>query len=306
MDIDKACEELAGEIIARLSAGEAPPWVRPWNGGSSPIPRNWVTGREYTGLFNPLILMIKGGGDSRWAGASQWKEAGFTIRDGEKPTSIWMPRFGCKGCKRSVKPWQDKCKCGAILRKDGREVEDSKGFIGFGSADVYNASQLANPPVVEGIPEIDPSKGWERASAIQAGSGAKIKHGGDRACYSPSTDVIQLPQPGQFTEVAHYWATSMHELVHWTGHTSRLNRDGIARFTGFGTDVYAWEELVAELGAAFLCHHIGIRVDGVSKGHDAYIGHWIKVLREDPRVLTKVASQASKAVALLLKASPGE
>ena len=307
IDIDTACADMAAAIIASLEAGETAPWVKPWKGVGSPLPVNHVTGKAYSGVFNPMILMFIGearfGGDTRWAGFSQWKGAGHTVRKGEAATTIYMPSFGCGTCKRSVMPWFDKCGCGAILRRDGKDVPNAKGFVGFGTVAVFNAQQLVKSPPVEAGGDIDPTIGYERAAAVVKAAGATLTHGGDRAAYSPREDRIMLPVAGAFKSPAEYWATSMHEHVHWTGAKSRLNREGIVGSDGFGGKVYAMEELVAELGATFLCYHLGVEPQGIDGNHTAYIAHWVKALREDARVLQKAASAAGKAVSFLLKAA---
>jgi antirestriction protein ArdC len=306
-DIDTACQDMANAIIARLEAGEPPPWVKPWKGTGSPLPVNHVTGKAYSGVFNPMVLMFIGdarhGGDTRWAGFSQWKAAGGVVRKGEAATTIYMPSFGCGTCKRSVMPWFDKCGCGNILRRDGKDVPNAKGFIGFGTVAVFNAQQLVNPPPVEAVADIDPTVGFERAAVVVKGAGATVTFGGNSAAYSPTNDSIRMPVAGAFNSPAAYWGTFMHEHVHWTGAKSRLNREGITSSDGFGGKVYAMEELVAELGSAFLCHHLGVETQGIDEQHTAYIGHWIRALREDARVLQKVASSAGKAVSFLLKAA---
>jgi antirestriction protein ArdC len=117
---------------------------------------------------------------------------------------------------------------------------------------------------------------------------AEIKHGGNRAFYVPSADYIQLPELDQFKSSADYYATSLHELSHWTGHESRLNRDFSGRF---GNEAYAFEELVAELGSAMLCAHN--KIDGQLQ-HASYIASWLKVLNDDPKNILKASALAQK------------
>src|ERR1019366_6173673 len=118
---------------------------------------------------------------------------------------------------------------------------------------------------------------------------ADIRHGGDRACYVPSLDFINLPELWQFKNVESYYATALHELGHFSGHACRLNRDLTNRFR---TKAYAAEELIAELCAAFLCAHLDIKGE---LRHAGYVGGWISLLREDKRAIFTAASKASQA-----------
>jgi len=141
----------------------------------------------------------------------------------------------------------------------------------------------------------------EAAERFFAATGAVVRHGGDKAYYAPRPDIIQLPAPESFRDAESYGATKAHELTHWTSHSQRLARD----FGGkrFGDTGYAREELVAELGAAFLCADLGITPDP-REGHASYIAHWLKVLREDKRAIFAVAAHAQRAVDYLHALQP--
>ena len=130
------------------------------------------------------------------------------------------------------------------------------------------------------------------ADAYFAAVAARVVLGGNRACYQPGTDTICLPDLAQFDQAAHFYATSAHEHVHWTGHPDRLARDLTGRF---GSDAYAAEELVAELGAAMWCAQAGISAT-TRPDHAAYLAHWLRVLRSVPRALVTVAARAQAAV----------
>ena len=144
-----------------------------------------------------------------------------------------------------------------------------------------------------------------RAAALVKGLDAEIRHGGGRAFYNIRQDFIGCPHPGQFNTVADYWATMLHEHAHWSGAESRLNRDGITKFSFFGSETYAYEELVAELGSAFLCHHIGVEREGLLDNHAAYIASWKKRLQEDPMVIRKAATEAGRVMRFLLDKGEG-
>jgi len=135
----------------------------------------------------------------------------------------------------------------------------------------------------------------ERIGAVDSfirATGATVRHGGNSTYYSPGTDTIQLPPFEAFRDKESYYATGLHELTHWTKHEKRLNRDfGRKRF---GDDGYAREELVAELGAAFLCADLGITPE-IRDDHAAYLGHWLSILKEDKRAIFSAAAHAQRA-----------
>ncbi len=131
------------------------------------------------------------------------------------------------------------------------------------------------------------------AEAYFSAVGADVRHGGDRAFYCPSQDFILLPNPEGFVDAASYYSTLGHEHIHWTGTEKRCDRQFGKRF---GDQAYAYEELVAELGSAFLCAALGL--DGKLQ-HPEYLGHWAKVLKAEPKTLWTVGSKASQAVAFL-------
>ena len=290
-------EKMADAIIKALDAGEASgKWVMPWD-RTSDFPTNPTTGKTYGGSFNGFWLMLAGTsyGDNRWAGASQWKKAGNLVKKDEKGTSIFFPRFKCAHCGVPV-GFAKKCRNGHELKK----AED-KAWSGWGTSYVFNNQQTRNPLESVEVKDVDPSVGFEKAAALVLKHGANLSHGGGRAFYRPSEDRIQLPEPGKFNTVADYWATSLHEHAHWTGHASRLNREGITKFGGFGSETYAFEELVAEIGSAFVCKHIGVERSGLFDNHVAYLSSWKKALKDDPKIVSKAISQAGAVMRYLVK-----
>ena len=290
-------EAMAKAIIAALDAGEASgKWVMPWD-SCGEFPLNPITKKTYGGSFNGFWLMLGSAryNDTRWAGASQWKKSGNLVKKGEKGTTIFFPRFKCAECGVSI-GFAKKCKNGHETVK-----AEQKQWSGWGTAAVFNNQQTQTPLEAVKVNDVDPSVGFEKAAKLVEAHGANLAHGGDRAYYSPREDRIQLPNPGQFKNVADYWATAMHEHAHWTGHSSRLNRDGITKFAGFGSETYAFEELVAEIGAAFVCKHIGVEREGLFDNHVAYLASWKKALQSDPSVISKAISQAGAVMRYLVK-----
>ena len=264
-------DSITNGIIEQLEKG-ATPWVKPWRADAS-ADANLVTGKAYQGV-NRLILGMAGmfGGftSNKWASFNQLKAAGYNVQKGQKGTAICF-----------YKPV-----AGTI---DADTGEQSKGYAVLKTYYVFNLSQT-DAPAEAIIPEQPaPFDASAACDATIIKTGAIIRHGGDAAFYAPSADAIQLPHKNSFDSAAHYYATALHELVHWTGSEKRLARKFGARF---GNPDYAFEELVAEIGAAFLCADLGIQGE---LRHAGYIGHWLKVLRDDNTAIFKAAALAQKA-----------
>jgi antirestriction protein ArdC len=285
--LDATLQAVVDSIIAKLEKGEIP-WVKPWR-GRSVIPHNGTTGREYGGLLNPLILWFaeegKGFNDNRWAGFGQWAKAKNPVRKGERGTVIAAPimtRF-------------------PVEKEDGSKVWVER-VKGWKDVTVFNNQQTVSPLPLAETKAVDPTEGFGAAADLLRRSKADIRHGGNRASYAILTDTINIPNAGDFNTVSDYWATMLHEMTHWTGHNDRCNREGIVKFTGFGTPTYAYEELIAEMGSAFLCHRLGVVRDGLIDNHAAYIQSWIKRLKDDPQVLMDATTEANKALRFLMSA----
>ncbi|PPC90846.1 MAG: hypothetical protein CTY34_06195 [Methylobacter sp.] len=276
-------ETVAEKLIEQLEQGTAP-WQRPWNsdevGGF--LPYNPVTGNRYKGI-NTLHLLSQDRNDNRWMTYKQAGELGGQVRKGEKGTGVQYWKFTDEQTKRDESG-------NPVLDGEGNSVkvvvklERPRVFF----ATVFNAEQIDGlPPLEKKEVTWDPI---ERAENILAASGAALNHnGGGRAFYRPSTDSIHLPDKGQFPTAENYYATALHELGHWTGHEDRLNRD-IAH--PFGSEAYAKEELRAEIASMILGEELGIGHDPGQ--HAAYVGSWIKALRDDPMEIFRAASDAEK------------
>lgn len=283
-------DKVTQSIINALEAGVRP-WMRPWNGpegcGGLPVRAN---GQLYSGI-NVVLLWtaaeIKGFSNARWMTFNQAKELGGMVRKGEKATMIvYASRFVPKDEKARAERDGDKA----------REISMLKQYF------VFNVEQI------EGLPEDyygKPAKAPETTKAklerldhleaYFAATKADVRHGGNQAFWSPGEDFIRLPDLDSFKDVESYYATKGHEFIHWTGAKSRLNRDYSTRF---GSEAYAAEELVAEMGSAFLCAVLGITPE-VREDHAQYLDHWLKVLRGDKRFIFTAASAAQKAVTFL-------
>lgn len=242
-------------------------WVRPWQNTGDGFPTNALTGKPYSGT-NAFMLLIAGGG--QWATYKQWQELGAQVRKGEKSTKILRP----------------------IIKKDPAQIKEDM-LIGFSAASVFSATQVDNysAPSIEPRPFEDSTE----AEAFVVATGAILNHsqdGSKGAYYVPSADYINMPAKELFVSEEEYYSTLLHELSHWSGHESRLDR-GLN--TGrFGDEAYAFEELVAELSSTFLCAYLGIH-QGYQDNHAKYLKGWLTVLKSDTKALMTAASQAEKA-----------
>lgn len=270
-----ACEKsdiyqtITDKIIAALENGSAP-WVKPW--ASLGAPRNAITGREYSGI-NTVLLAMTDYSSNQWLTFQQARQAGGNVKKGEKGTTVVF-----------FKPLTIKEK--AELQGDDKE----KVIPLLRTFTVFNTQQIEGLPekfTLAAQPQISNFEDNDAAENLL--NQAEIQYGMNRACFIPSLDKIHLPNKTEFKSIPDFYATSLHELTHWTGHKSRLARDFSGRF---GDAAYAFEELVAELGAAFLCATSG--VDGQLQ-HDSYIASWLKVLKNDKKAIFTAAAAARKA-----------
>jgi len=269
-------QDVTDRIVAALEAGPGE-WSKPWKSmGINGMPRNGKSGRHYNGL-NIWLLAIAGYSDARWYTFNQAKDLGANVRKGEKGTKIVY--------------WQ-------FIPEKVEGVETGKKIPLLRVFTVFNREQVEGLPadVGEVAPSIHLAGTHTEAMTVLEAVGADVRHGGDHACYSPAEDCIRLPNVEQFHTIENYLATRAHETLHWTGAEGRLNRDLKNRF---GSDAYAMEELVAEIGAAFLCAHLGVEGD---LQHPNYLAHWLKVLRGDKYAVFGAARAAQQAVDLILNA----
>lgn len=286
-------DEITDKIIAELEAGRVP-WVQPWGTAAAKaplaMPRNAATGRHYSGI-NVLILwgavVEHGFPGQSWLTFRQALALGGNVSKGERGTTVvYADRFVPDDEKRRA-------------RETGEEAQASPFLRRF---TVFNAAQCENMPDDLAIVAPPPPPGLiePQVEALIRATGIDFRIGGNRAFYVPALDYVQVPPPQAYFEPINWHRTALHELGHATGHPSRLGRDMAG---SFGSKKYAFEELVAEMNAAFCCASLGI-VPTVR--HADYIGSWLEVLREDNRAIVRAASQASKAANWLLGFLPGE
>lgn len=288
---------LSNKIIAAIESGNKLPWVKPWNAACLKS-YNMVSGHEFTGL-NSLVMMLAPFSDPRWATFDQWKNKNFSIKKGEKGTYLFKPNFKTSCCGAFMTPATNFCsKCSKRVREDnGSIVSGAVKLAGFSSYAVFNAEQLKESlPPLNDFPEVTPTQQIQQILKDCKEVIPSISIGNsDKACYLPLEDKIMLPAINTFSSQEAFASTLLHEVVHSTGSKSRLNRKGITNFSGFGSDSYAYEELVAEIGAAICCHHYGIQKEEVDTNHIAYVQSWVKILNNNKQIIKDAMFEAIKA-----------
>lgn len=274
--------EITNTIIAMLEKG-AGEWKCPWQSvAARGMPRNFTTSRAYTGV-NVLLLwnaaQQRGYERNEWLTFNQARDIGAKVRKGAKGVMCIFYKMVERNSK-----------------SEAGEAEGDEGMV-----PMLKPFWVFNVADVEGLPE-QPAPVLREFQAIEEGefilkaSGAQIQHGGNRACYSPAADLIRLPHPDQFKAPVNYYAVALHELAHWTGHESRLAREYGKRF---GDEAYAFEELVAELGSAFVMADLGLNQYSL-EGHASYVQSWLNVLKNDKSAIFTAAKAASAAHALIV------
>ena len=276
------CAAVTARIIEQLDAGVAP-WLRPWTtSGISDLPTNFATHRTYRGanVLNLWMTQTACGYDTaEWITFKQAIDLGACVRKGEHGT----PVFFVSALER-----EEKNAKGELVE---RHIPFWKCFTVFNVAQVDGLTARVPAP---------PKSEVERLANVDAyldAVGATVHLGGDRAYYSPATDSITLPRPEQFESGAAFYGTALHEHSHWVGGPTRLARQFGKRF---GDQAYAFEELVAELSAAFLCAELDIpgRLQ-----HPEYIASWAAVLRADSKAIWTAGARATEAVQFLHRAA---
>lgn len=287
-------EDVTAKIVRELEAGRFP-WAQPWLSAkgaargeaatiAAGLPKNVATGAQYSGI-NILLLWgaaIENGFDRQlWLTFKQARSLGGSVMKGERGSMVvYADKFIPKDEQKRV-------------AKEGGEAS----FVPFLKRyTVFNAAQCEGlpPDLAASAKPIPERETIERAERLIAATGADFRIGGDRAFYVPSQDFIRVPPQPAFFEQINYYRTCFHELGHWTGHASRLNREFKGRY---GSHAYAREELVAELSSAFVCASLSI---APTVRHADYLGSWLQVLKEDNRAIFNAASLASKAADFIM------
>jgi antirestriction protein ArdC len=276
-------DRITDRIVKLLEQGTVP-WHKPWNAKTG-WPRNYVTKKAYRGI-NVLLLATMSYESPYWLTFRQAWQLGGCIRRGEKSSSILF--------------WQQK-----TIQDTESGEERSVPLLRL--YNVFNVTQC------EGLGTMPESN--EKSEPIIAPKPAeivekmprkpKIKHGMTKSFYSPKDDCVSLPLQKRFGLEEEYYSTLFHELVHATGHETRLRRATLTEKAGFGTDLYCKEELIAEMGAAFLCGHAEI-VERTIDNSAAYIKGWLEALKSDTAMIVQAAGQAQRAADFILGTLPSE
>jgi antirestriction protein ArdC len=267
---------VTAQIVTAIENGVGT-WRMPWHttGTDAFSPINVVSKKAYRGI-NTVCLWATAQAKSydrgEWATYNQWQDKGGQVRKGEKSTTVVFWKFANEE------------------RQEGDESATASKFCFCRGYSVFNASQVDGyTPKVETIESI-PER-IAKADAFFACLGADLRHGGNRAYYTTADDHIQMPVLARFDENVSYYSTLAHEHTHWTAKADRCDRQLGKRF---GDSAYAAEELIAELGAAFTCAHLGLSTEP-REDHAQYLASWLKVLKADSRAIFTAASKAQQA-----------
>ena len=295
--------DLYEAITARVLEGlktKGLQWFRPWGDATTGFrPMNWSTKTYYRGINVMLLgseMFDKGYTHNEWLTYKQASEAKGQVRKGEKSTIIvyWVVSF----LHTPTGKWYNE----TDLKKAGIPRSECDERWSLRSFNVFNIAQVDSlePRNVIATPERNDEPvdaDWVLANYMSNGPALRI--GGDSASYRPSSDTIQMPAKESFVSQAAYYHTLFHEATHSTGHASRLKREGVTKVDKFGSEQYAQEELVAEIGAEYLSAVAGIEND--QQQSQAYINGWVSYLTDHPKVVVYAAQQAAAACEFILK-----
>ena len=287
-------KEVTQRFVDALKNG-APPWIKPWSDSAGAgRPTNAATNRKYSGINISILwsaATAAGYTSDRWLTYNQVSAVGGHVCRGQKSTVAILYR-DCDVKRKDATG-------AAVLDENGRPMIDTIKLIkGF---PLFNVAQCDGLPTetIEGSVHPHSQPAWnphQAADACLESRNVKIQVRGTNAFYKPREDIIQMPHKTAFNDGEAYYSTLLHEATHWTGHKSRLARPGITA-EKTPDEVYAFEELIAEIGSAFLCAEFGIRGD---LRHEGYVLSWIRGLENDSKAIFKASSLAWKARCYLL------
>ena len=271
----RSYDRITERIVELMEEGTVP-WHKPWQVKTG-MPRNLITQKPYRGI-NTFLLMAMGYESPNWLTFRQAVQLGGSVKKGEKscPVVFWKPM--------------------EVKDEQSGEVEKIPFLRLYHVFNVAQCEGLKNVPAADEAAIVIHAPGEIVAGMPQPPA---VKHGMTQAYYSPSNDTVGMPERKRFTTDDGYHATIFHELVHSTGHEKRLKRQSITERNGFGSDPYCKEELIAELGSAFLCGHSGI-VERTIDSSAAYLEGWLSKLKDDKTLIVYAAAQAQKAADFIL------
>lgn len=303
IDIEQSINALVIEGLKTSGMG----WFKPWRNAQGDLdnPVNWENGREYRGVNEWILnfeMMSKGYEYNQWLTAKMGYAKGGSNK-GQKGTPIIYWQIGFKVMNKGrAKYFRDQIPALKYAKSVGSKVEKSFTLREY---TVFNIAQFEglDPKVSDvPVPEVEEFTPIERAEKIikEWHNAPPIQHKSNRAYYSPSLDIINMPQPENFVDGDSYYKTLFHEAVHATGHTSRLNRfEGDAKHSSFGSQEYSREELTAEIGSMYLTGLTDIHPKDNDSNSIAYIKGWVKHLTDHPAECMSAMGRASKAVSLI-------
>lgn len=271
MKAHEVYQRVTDNIIREIEAGNLPPWLQPWRRKrrGSIFPRNAATKRSYSGT-NVLIL---------W---SQWLHCNYD-------QNLWLTFNQCRALGGNVRKGEKSTTVIFVKKLAIQDNDEEKLIPMMKTFAVFNVGQCDGLVLPDPLPERPEPERNQRVENFFDAVGAQVKWGETMAAYLPSKDLITMPARADFKNAESLYATLAHEHIHYTGHKSRLNRELSVRFK---EDSYAFEELIAEIGAAMLCAHLDVTGE---LRHASYCAHWLKILKQDSRAILTAASMASKA-----------
>lgn len=285
-------EKLVASLVELMEQGTAP-WRKEWAATTGSHHVNLVSGHRYSGSNVALLALqqiIRGSSLPYWVGRTQAKQQGWRPRKGSKGVYIIRPQMN------RYDQTDDKGR--PVMGPDGQPLVNA--WVSFKPVCIFNAADLEGEGLQEAIdkmanlPQRPQHERIDHAERILTAWQVEAVFQGDRAFYTPDHDRITVPPLPAFVSPESFYATWAHEAIHSTGHKDRLGRD---LYNQFGTPGYAREELVAELGAVMLCDRLEIGSNMVN--HAAYLGHWATLLKESPKILYRILSEARKAADLI-------
>ena len=283
--------QITNQIVEAIENG-ADSYTMPWHvsGADSPLPVNAESHRAYRGI-NVMVLWAIAAklnyATNIWASYQQWRELGAQVRKGEKSASVVFWKFPDEADADDEPTVED-------------ETDKRRRSVIARAYHVFNSAQVDGYELPS-IPRLPESQRIERAETFFNGLGADVREGGSRAFYEKQEDYIQMPPFSVFKQAEFRYSVLAHEITHWSGAAHRLNRDLAPRFQ---KEAYAAEELIAELGSAFVCAELDLGMEP-RRDHAPYIESWLRALRNDKRAIFAAAAKAQQATDWLLERMSG-
>lgn len=283
-NIEKVYDVITNQIIDKLKQGTVP-WHRPWT--TDDMPKNFISKKDYRGI-NTFLLLSMGYNSPYWLTFKQAKQKGGKIKKGEK------------GCPVVFWKW-------FTIDNNGEGAEEEIEGKKFPMVRYYTVFNIEQTEGIEYLPPQKKEKAFKpieqcESTVLKMQNRPTIQHKESRAYYKVMTDLINMPKKELFDNNVEYYSTLFHEMTHATGHKTRLKRNTLTDMCAFGTTNYSKEELIAEMGAAYLCAFHGIENKTINNSI-AYINSWLKKLRNDKKLIVHAAAQAQKASDYILSLS---